>query len=36
MLTYKQGNRFMFHGDKNLVNYLSESGVPSWTHTVDI
>lgn len=35
-LAYKQGSRIMFHGDKNLVDYLSKSGVPRWTHTIDV
>jgi len=35
-LAYKQGSKIMFHGDKNLVSYLSKSGVSRWTHTVDV
>ena len=34
-LVFRNGTRTQFYGDKPLVNYLSESGVPRWTHTID-
>lgn len=35
-LVFKSGGRIQFYGDKNLVSYLSKSGIPQWTHTIDI
>lgn len=35
-LAFAQHGRIQFYGDQNLVNYLSHSGVPRWTHTLDI
>ena len=35
-LAYKQGSQIRFYGDKKLVDYLSKSGVPHWTHKIDI
>ncbi len=35
-LAYKQGNQIKFYGDKNLIDYLSNNGVPQWTNTVDV
>ena len=34
-LAYSQNGRIRFYGDKNLVDYLSRSGVPRWTHQID-
>ena len=34
-LAYSYNGRVRFYGSKNLVNYLSKSGVPTWTHTID-
>jgi len=35
-LACAQHGRIQFYGDQNLVNYLSSSGVPQWTHTTDV
>jgi len=35
-LAYEQGGQIKFYGDKNLVDYLSNSGVPQWTNTIDV
>jgi hypothetical protein len=35
-LAFMQNGCIQFHGDKNLVSYLSDSGVPQWTHTIDV
>ncbi len=35
-LVYKKNGRTEFYGDKNLVQYLSNSGLPQWTHTIDV
>ncbi|WP_018293885.1 hypothetical protein [Mariprofundus ferrooxydans] len=34
-LAYMQGNQVRFWGSRNLVDYLSKSGVPQWTHEID-
>lgn len=34
-LAYRQGGRTRYFGSKNLVGYLSRSGVPRWTHKID-
>lgn len=34
-LAFAENGRIKFFGDKKLVEYLSKSGVPSWTHTLD-
>ena len=34
-LAYRQGARIQFFGSQNLVDYLSRSGVPQWTHKLD-
>jgi hypothetical protein len=34
-LAFMQNGRVQFYGDKNLVSYLSNSGVPQWTHKID-
>lgn len=35
-LAYMSGGRVEFYGSPPLVEYLSKSGVPGWTHTIDI
>lgn len=35
-IAYTEHNRLKFFGSKNLVQYLSKRGLPSWTHTVDV
>jgi hypothetical protein len=35
-LAFMQNGRIQFYGDKNLVNYLSSSDVPQWTHKIDV
>ena len=35
-LAFAQHGRIQFYGDQNLVSYLSRSGIPQWTHTVDV
>lgn len=35
-LVFMQHGHIQFYGDQNLVNYLSSSGVPQWTHTIDV
>ena len=34
-LAYSYSGSIRFYGSKNLVDYLSRSGVPCWTHTID-
>jgi len=34
-LAYSHGGHVRFYGTKNLVDYLSRSGLPSWTHQID-
>jgi hypothetical protein len=34
-LAYEKNGRIRFFGSKNLVNYLSNNGVPQWTHEID-
>jgi hypothetical protein len=34
-LAYSQGGRVRFFGNKNLVDYLSNCGVPNWTHQIE-
>ena len=34
-LAYRQGGRTRYFGSKNLVDHLSRSGVPRWTHKID-
>ena len=33
-LAFKENGRIRFFGDRKLVEYLSKSGVPQWTHTI--
>lgn len=35
-LAFMKNGRIQFYGDKNLVSYLSRSGVPRWTHKIDV
>lgn len=35
-LAYNENGRVKFYGTPNLVKYLSRSGVPQWTHSVDV
>jgi len=35
-LAYSQNARIQFYGTKNLVEYLSSSGLPQWTHEIDV
>lgn len=35
-LAFTQNGRIQFYSDQNLVDYLSGSGVPHWTHTIDV
>lgn len=34
-LAFMSGNRVQFFGSPPLVEYLSTSGLPGWTHTID-
>ncbi len=33
-LAYSDQGRIKFYGDKNLVEYLSRTGLPQWTHSI--
>jgi len=35
-LAYRKNGRLEFYGTKDLVQYLSRSGLPQWTHTIDV
>lgn len=35
-LAFLQNGRVQFYSNKHLVNYLSRSGVPQWTHKIDM
>ena len=35
-LAYNKYGRLEFYGTKDLVQYLSKSGLPQWTHTIDV
>ncbi|WP_256728527.1 hypothetical protein [Burkholderia pseudomallei] len=35
-LAYSSGRRVIFYGNPSLVEFLSESGVPRWTHHIDV
>jgi hypothetical protein len=35
-LAFRENGRNMFYGDRDLTQYLSRSGIPRWTHYVDI
>lgn len=34
-LAFSAGGRIQFFGDPPLVDYLSKSGLPSWTHSLN-
>lgn len=34
-LAYSAGSRVQFFGSPTLVDYLSKSGVPPWTHSIN-
>lgn len=34
-LAYNSNGQIRFYGAKTLVDYLSRSGVPGWTHTIE-
>lgn len=34
-LAFMSGNRIHFFGNPPLVEYLSENGLPGWTHTIN-
>jgi hypothetical protein len=34
-LAFQANGRIKFFGDKKLVEYLSKSGLPRWTHTIE-
>lgn len=34
-LAFNEHGRVKFYGTKNLVDYLSRSGLPQWTHSID-
>lgn len=35
-LAYGQNGRLMFYGTPDLVKYLKNRGLPSWTHTLSV
>ena len=35
-IAFVENGKIHFYGDPNLVDYLSKSGVPRWTHKLDI
>jgi hypothetical protein len=35
-LAYMQNGRLQFFGTPNLVKHLSRSGLPRWTHEIDV
>lgn len=35
-LAFNQHGRLKFYGTKNLVDYLSKSGLPRWTHSITV
>jgi hypothetical protein len=34
-LAFNQSGRIQFYGTPNLVEHLSRSGLPRWTHSID-
>ena len=34
-LAFSAGGRVQFFGSPHLVDFLSKSGLPGWTHTID-
>lgn len=35
-LAFMEGGQIRFYGSKPLVDFLSRSGVPRWTHEIDV
>jgi hypothetical protein len=35
-LAYTHNGRLQFFGSKSLVEHLSRSGLPSWTHSINV
>ncbi|USX27269.1 hypothetical protein NHH73_02910 [Oxalobacteraceae bacterium OTU3CINTB1] len=35
-LAYSENGRIRFFGDRHLVDHLANSGLPNWTHTIDV
>ena len=35
-LAYTRNGRLEFYGTKDLVQYLSKSGLPQWTHSISV
>lgn len=35
-LAFMSGGRLQFFGSPPLVEFLSKSGLPSWTHSIDV
>ena len=35
-LAYATNGRLEFYGTKDLVQYLSKSGLPQWTHSINV
>ena len=35
-LAYTKNGHLEFYGTKDLVQYLSNNGLPQWTHTIDV
>jgi hypothetical protein len=35
-LAFHEAGRTKFFGTPDLVRYLSSSGIPRWTHTLDV
>lgn len=35
-LVYEQNGQIRFYGTKDLVDYLTNSGIPQWTHYLDV
>lgn len=35
-LAFHEHGRLKFYGTKNLVDYLSKSGLPQWTHSITL
>ena len=35
-LAYRSGARNRFYGTPDLVRYLTQRGVPRWTHTIEV
>ena len=35
-LAYSQNGRNQFYGSRHLVDHLARSGLPRWTHEIDV